>query len=400
MRSHPAMGEGGENNMRRWTLRSFTLAGAVIAVASAFVLGFVGGGHAAGTAICPIDSNSVPLCLKAGVTPRMISQGAAGLGSGTFNNRSTSTAAKSALSLLFSNRDHVDPVTGENVPRPVAITYPADVTVVVNGSKKQPSCSPAPGTTFAATPSIACSLGNLGGGSNARILVRFTPSLQALARVAVNSSILYGESGKDNPGGPNGTVNDTKTTMTTDSNTLTIVSGTAITGGCFKSGTNQVGGSNGSSLAATVDVPPALDAVSGIFPCTPAAAGVTDEDGIHGKVVYVDLPPLSGAGWALFTLDVTPLPPGENTNTFVLYEALAPSFAFTTGNFITVPACVDGFPPVDAEGNSTVGVPTLVDGAWNGKYDTCQTGKKSLPAGGGEFYYHVFGNPFDGKYTP
>ena len=176
--------------MRRRTLRGIVLGGIAVCFAAAAVLGYVSRGEAAGSSICPPNSDSSPSCLAAAVSPHTLKQGFAALASGRFDDRATSTATHVALSILFSN--------GQGNPLPVSIavdsnTQQPKITVIVNGSSVAKNCSPSTGATFASTTSITCSVGNLSGGSYAKLLVPFTPSSIAPAQVVANTAVTYGE---------------------------------------------------------------------------------------------------------------------------------------------------------------------------------------------------------------
>ena len=287
--------------MRR-SIRRVLLGVCAVALVSAAVLGYVGRGDAAGTAICP-PTNTVPAapsCLTAFVSPHTLSAGQAAVAIGTFDNKSTSTASHLNLKLLFGDPNNLD-LSGQPTPVNVSVDT-SKITVVLNGVRQSASCIPAQtGTTaFATTNNISCDVGNIAGRANAKILASFAPLSDAGSQVAVNVRATYGESGNDNPGGPNGSVNDQKTTLVSDANTVSLVAATDTTtkGQCttFTTGTQSVFGGD-----ATTTVNAEYPATSDPFlPCTPVVAGVIQQtvviNGVSGKIAFLELPLLSGTG--------------------------------------------------------------------------------------------------------
>ena len=168
-------------------------------------------------------------------------------------------------------------------------------------------------------------------------------------------------------------MNDQKTTLVSDANTVSLVAATdtTATGQCttFTTGTQSVFGGD-----ATTTVNAEYPATSDPFlPCTPVVAGVIQQtvviNGVAGKIAILELPLLSGSGYATVTHDLTPSPGSGNINKLVLNEAVAPLFDFSS--VVVVPACdpATQLAPIPA----TPGFST----------DTCVFSRSSLPKGGG-----------------
>jgi hypothetical protein len=369
--------------MRRHVLRSLGLVCVGVGLSAGALL--VGMGEAAGNAICP-PTNTVPAapsCLTAFVSPHTLSAGKAAVAIGRFDNKSSSTASHLNLRLLFGDPKNLD-LSGQPTPVNVSVDT-SKITVVVNGAKVSATC-----VALATTTNISCDVGNIAGNGYAKILASFAPLSGAGSQVAVNVRATYGESGNDNPGGPNGSVNDQKTTLVSDANTVSLLAGTdtTATGQCttFTTGTQNVSGGDATTTL-KADYPATSDP---FLPCTPVVAGVIQQtvviNGIAGKIAFLELPLLSGPGYATVTHDLTPVPGSGNINKLVLNEAVAPLFDFSS--VVVVPPCdpTTQLAPSPAKpGFST---------------DSCVFSRSSLPKGGGRLVLHVVGTFLDPRYTP
>jgi hypothetical protein len=273
-------------------------------------------------------------------------------------------------------------------------------TLAINGSVVSPNncvsadIKDASGNTVGT--SVRCAdIGSINGGQFAKLITRFSSS--AVGRVQAVGHVFYGESGNDNTGGPNGTVNDNQTSNTAGT---TFVAAATGTGPVLQSGkctspaagaTDSVAGADaamaiGATYAAAIDT---------LLPCTPAAAGIvsTIPPGLHTETAFVDFPAVGGLGYGVAKVDFTPLPAGFTLKSLVLHEALSGT---DFSNSIAVPSCLAsglppnaGFPPLPPPSGST----------GNAQNDTCIADRSPLPKGGGELTLHVLGSPSDGHYA-
>jgi len=364
--------------MRYLSRKSFGLAGVALLVAAAAALAFAGGGRAASPNICAGPSTGSPLspatCVQQFVGPHFIAPGANAISVTKFHNEGTASATHLVLSVLF-------PAGGVGI-------------VSVNGVSPASS-----GCTVTAPPgstTVSCPEGDIAGGGNAKMTVRFT----AGTTMTLTGTATYGESGNDNPGGPNGGVNDREVNY----DTLTVPSNGSAAGGCFDVPVPQTG-SLGVAQTTSAAVGSAADTT---LPCTFVDAGVLDKSVSknHGpantQVSFVEFPFLApdllGNAFGTVKILFTPLPAGVNLNKLKLQEDTSYPKPFeTTGFFgtsVTVPDCnKDGTIP-GTNGNPAPGSTDALPHA----NDSCIFNRSSLPKGGGEIDMHVLGSPFDGHY--
>jgi hypothetical protein len=280
---------------------------------AALVIVFATGGSAAGIKICPAKGTS---CITASAFPNFVAVGSNGLAIAKFTNQSSST-------------------TNHTI---VAVNLPASVQAAAISSTPVTTCS---------TATVSCDFGSLPGHSAVKVFVQFT-GVTAATGATVTGTVSFDE-GNGNTGSPS---NDTVTSDA--SNAFTVVdTGTVgnLNGQCTPGGSSLSASTSLQSMSASY--PATTDGV----PCTPVDTGIDLVNLVKGssdKIVFVDLPHLSGTGLADVTYDITTLPSGMNVNNFVLFEVVG--YPATIGdpkqnpdNFIAVPACVDHAPPAGSD---------------------------------------------------
>ena len=367
-----------------WIKGGLAAVGAAAAVAG--TLAFATGGKAASPNVCTTSSNLTAFpkiyasCVKEAVFPHTLSagldfaSGQAAVASTKFTNQSGiggATATHTALIATFSSPVQVD-----------------SITVYLSGVKvNSPTC------TATASTATCSDIGNVPGGSTARMIVQF--STATTGTLTIFGTATYGESGNDNPGGPNGTTNDRQQSAP---DTVAVVAGGLVQSKCTSSDfALPIAGD--STISSTLSYVKAADSnIAGI--CTPAATGVIpNSTGVHTEVAFFDVPTLFGGttafgGLATFKLFITPLPSGVTVKNAPIFEDVSAAQDFSS--FIVVPPCTSsGSPP-------NPGVPAAAASALTNNQqvnDSCIYNRATLPRGGGEFDLHVFGSAIDAKYS-
>jgi hypothetical protein len=358
--------------MRYLSRNSLGLVGLAALVAVAGALAFAAGGRAASPNICThpsaLDPSTGQLtgasCVTQLVAPHFITAGSDAISVTKFTNESGGAA----------NATHVV----------ITVTFPSAVTLrSVNG------VAPAASGCTTSSTSVSCPYGSVSG--TVKLTVRFA----ATTTMLVTGTVTYGEAGNDNPGGPNGGVNDRQVNY----DTLTISSNAA--GGCFDTVPPTQTGTNGGTQSTAATVGLAADTT---LPCTFVDAGVLAKSvsakhgALNTEVSFVEFPFLPAGTFATVKLLFTPLPAGVNLNKLSLLEDTSYPAPFATsgffGTFVTVPVCnKDGSIP------GTNGTPALgATDALPHSNDSCIFNRSSLPKGGGEIDMHVLGSLFDGHY--
>lgn len=375
----------GENTLRR--KRWISIGFVPLAVAAAIAAAFVSGSKAASPSICTKNSTDKTdaSCVKETVLPHVL------------------TAGQDAVSITkFTNQSGVGGATATHVTVSVSFSAPVAVkriTLFVNGTQVFSNPPPDPPTSSPCTPAslpassattVSCSAGEIAGGGTAKLIVRFSTS----SAVTLIGAATYGESGKDNPSGPKGVVNDKQVAR----DSLSMAGGATAEGKCVDLGSTDfaiVSGSsdNGTTLQTTTATFGRADPSQNL-PCTPAAGGVINAtpSPLKTQISFVELAEFPGFGYATVNVDITPLP--TNLSKFVLIEdtQFVPPFFAT---YITVPKSCDantGLPP---------NAGPLEQGATDSTphhNDTCIASTSTLPRGGARFVLHVIGSPFDGHY--
>jgi hypothetical protein len=278
--------------------------GAALVSAVGLVSVFATLGSAAGTNICPAAG---PKCITTSLFPRYLAVGSSGLAIAKFTNEASSTATHTVVS----------------------VTLPAGTQTLTVSSSPAATCDLA---------SVSCSFGLVSGHAIVKVYVVFK-AVTASSATTATSTVSFDE-GNGNSGSP------TNDTVGSDpSAPIAIVdtgASAALNGKC--AGADSVGASI-TSQTITATYPGA----SGGLPCTPVDTGVDLTNVVSGsndRIMFVDLPALSGNGLATVVLDFATLPTGSNINKFVLYEI--PGYPATIGDpstWPTVPACVSHAPP-------------------------------------------------------
>lgn len=333
----------------RYPLRTFLKFAVIVGVlGGAALLAVATAGRAASTNICSTPSTGTPLspasCVQELVVPHYISTGASAISLTKFTNQSGvggATATHTVISVNFQT--------------PVSVTA---IALSVGGLPiSATSCTPSPGSS--SVTSVSCPVGNIAGGSTAKMTVEFSG---ATTTMTLTGAASYGEGCCNASNPPNDyQVNYDKLTVVTD--------GTA-SGDCFSTTTWNVNGKT-----STQSTSASGGQGSGGFPCTFADAGVfpTVPAGYHTQVSFVEFPVMTGSP-ATVVIQFTPLPSGLNWKTFPLYENNGGA------NFV-VPNCnLDGSVPSGSG------------------FDSCIYNRSTLPKGGAEIDMHVTGSPIDGSY--
>jgi hypothetical protein len=360
------------------------------AVVIASLLALASGGKAASPNVCATSSISAspPVyasCVKQTVFPHTLNAGLdfnagqAAVSSTKFVNESGgATATHTGLITTFSSSVQVNAIT-----------------VFRNGTKVvSPTCTPA--LALDGTYSVTCSdIGSTSAGKSSRLLVQF--SVETSRSLTIWGSASYGESGSDQPGGPNGTVNDRQRSAP---QTVGVIEGTdtRAQGKCTSSNFAVSGGD--SSIASALTYGAAADQdIADI--CTPAATGITPSViRVNTQIVFADVTklktkvPSTFGGLATLKLFITPLPSGVTVKNAPIYEDVSANQDFTS--YIIVPPCTpSGAPP-------NPGVPAAPATQTNPPIpqvnDSCIYNRSTLPRGGGEFDLHIFGSSVDPRY--
>jgi hypothetical protein len=353
-------------------------------VASIF-LALAGLGTAASPNICPTNP-ATPTCITESVSPHFLTgvsnnpvppatQWPQAVSTTRFANQSGlggATATHTKISVTFS---------GTPIAATAPLIYIADIrTVRPDGTAVPSTCAPSATQPIAQPPAgttsvtVTCAVGSVAGGQTVKLVVRFG----AATNVALDGDVTYGESGNDNPNGPNGTVNDNH------SNSDFAFVGGMQQGSCFDlSGTSTVtvSGSDNATQATTATV--GVTAIAGL-PCTPAAAGVLKAiksgtgQNVPGTftrdISFTDFLSISNNGAATVLVDfLTSLPKG-----FKLMELLPGKDPTLLSSWVEVKKC----------GDTT-----------NQSPDSCISDTKNLPKGGFRYFLSAFGTFDDAKYS-
>jgi hypothetical protein len=378
-----------ESVMRYKTRTALAFCGIVATAVVAVSLAFVSGGRAASPNICAPAG-----CVKETLAPHTLAAGSTGLSVTKFTNGSGSggaTASHTAIKVFFS---------------PAITTTPGLISLVVNGVLQSTNtCTPAttdltldPEAVGSGTTVTCPDFGGTVGGSFDRVIVRYS---SLAGTVKVNAKVTYGESGSDNQGGPNGTVNDRQVSNVDQATVIATTTSPTLKSEC--SSNNTIAGGD-ATLNTKFSYTSSADTV---LPCTPVSAGVLATGGVNTHVALIDFPELAstfGAAscptsggvafcYGVATLDFFVVPKNENAKNFVLYESLPPLFDFL--NPIIVPPCgTNGLPP-----NPATTPAAAVTGGASQMNDTCIFSRSGLPKAGVELVLHALASPFDGHFS-
>lgn len=340
------------------------LAAAVAAAAViASLLALASGGKAASPAICGTSSSATAnaSCMTEQVVPHVLTAGKDAVSATHFTNQS-GVGGATATHVVFS-------LTLRDATTNAALSFTVtSIKLLVNETDVSSSCLPPSGSLLV----VSCSAGNIIGGDDAEMIVRFSTSSPG----NVVGAVTYGEGGSDSsPPRPNGSVNDTQVAR----DSLAIAAGSVAAGDCYNVATGgqtpEVRGSTTSqSITAVVG-----KASSANLPCTPASAGVDIDPGhlrsplsFSQSVVFAEFATITGDVPGTVTIDfLSSLPKG-----FVLKELKL------------------GFVPTLA--TSWAEVPTCASNPSGG--DSCIVSKKNLSKGGLEYILNVLGSSFDPRY--
>jgi hypothetical protein len=287
---------------KRWV--SLFVFGATLVSALGLVAVFATLGSAAGTNICP---SAGPTCITTSLFPRYLAVGSPGLAIAKFTNEASSTATHTV----------------------VTVNLPAGTQAVSVSSNPSASCTTAP---------ASCSFGSVSGHAIVKVYVVFTAAAASSATSAT-STVSFDEA-NGNTGSP---TNDT--VVSGPSSPIAVVdtgASGALNGKCTGASVLSA------SIASQTITATYADAVGGL-PCTPVDTGVDLTNVVSGsndRIMFVDLPALSGDGLATVVLAFSTLPAGSNVNNFVLREI--PGYPASIGDpatWPTVPACVNHAPP-------------------------------------------------------
>ncbi len=344
--------------LKKWW---FVLGGCAATVATVFV--FAGIGGAASPSICMKPSDVNASCVREFVSPHFISKASL--------SDPPSKWSQAISSTKFTNESGLGGSTATHVA--ISVTWPvasSAVTVIstrlfANGTEIANPGSVCTSTSTSTTTTRACAVGNIPGGNTAKLIVRFATNT---SMNPITGTATFGESGNDNPNGPNGTVNDKDSSR----DSLTVASG-SFQGSCFDLGLNQqatVFGSTAMQMTTAI----VGQAASSSLPCTPADAGV---DATAPKPVpdftqqeaVVEFPSLSGGPFVNVVLNYFNTLP----KTFVLWELKTdPTLDPTSlSSWTQVPNCAVGM-----------------------TWDSCIAYQH-----GREYGLHVLGSDLDAKYN-
>jgi hypothetical protein len=334
---------------------------AAAAAATASVLALASGGEAASPTICSRASTATAnaSCMTEQVVPHVLTAGKDAVSATHFTNQSGvggATATHAVLSLTLR-----DATTN------AALSFTVkSIKLLVNEIDVSSSCLPPSGSVLA----VSCSVGNIIGGDDAEMIVRFSTTSPG----NVVGAVTYGEGGSDSsPPRPNGSVNDTQ--VARDS---LAIAGSSATGNCYDVATGgQTPEVRGSTTAQSITA--VVGKASSVnLPCTPVSAGV-DIDPDHLRrpltfsqsVVFVEFTTITGGAAGTVTIDfLSSLPKG-----FVLKELKLGFVPTLAGSWAEVPTC-----------------------ASNQGGDSCIVSTKNLPKGGMEYILNVLGSSFDPRY--
>jgi hypothetical protein len=352
-------------------------------VASIF-LALAGLGTAASPNICPTRPPAAA-CIAESVSPHFLtavssnpvpspSDWPQAVSTTRFTNQSGlggATASHTKISVTFS---------GTPIAATAPLIYIADIrTVKPDGTAVPSTCAPSATQPIAQPPAgttsvtVTCAVGSTAGGQTVKLVVRFG----AATNLKLDGDVTYGESGNDNPNGPNGIVNDNH------SNADFVFVGGTQQGSCFDLTTGQTKTVTGSTASQATTATVGQTAIAGL-PCTPAAAGVLTAiksgtgQNVPGSftrdISFTDFLSISNNGAATVLVDfLTSLPKG-----FKLQELVNLADPTNPQSWVEVKKCGD---------------------ATNQSPDSCISDTKNLPKGGFRYILSALGTFDDAKYS-
>jgi hypothetical protein len=350
-------------------LRLWIACAGLAGVASIF-LAVAGLGTAASPSICSTNP-SAPACIVESVSPHFLTavpnnpvpppaQWPQAVSTTRFTNQSGlggANASHTKISVTFSGT-------------PIAPTAPlVDIREI---RTVRPDGTAVPNSCATTSVTVTCAVGSTAGAQTVKLVVRFG----AATNITLVGDVTYGESGNDNPSGPNGIVNDNH------SNSDFVLVGGTQQGSCFNLETGQTTMVTGSTTSQATTATVGQTAIAGL-PCTPAAAGVLTAvrsgsgQNVPGTftrdISFTDFLSISNDGAATVLVDfLTSLPKG-----FKLQELVNLADPTNPQSWVEVKKC---------------GEPTLSP-------DSCISGTKNLPKGGFRYILSALGTFDDAKYS-
>jgi hypothetical protein len=334
----------------------------------ATALALAGIGSAASPSVCITNTS----CISEAVAPHFIGAASEPANPATWND---------AISITkFHNESGVGGATATHVVLSVTFTSAVAVSTpfvqIVSTSTQDGSGTTIPSTCTTTTTTTtlrrSCDVGNIVGGGDAKLVVRFaTATSMNQPATLIRGSVTYGESGNDNPTGPNGQVNDDHA----DFDSLTV--GGNLQGSCFDLNTTPTVSGATATQATSATVGQA--ALAGL-PCTPALAGV--EPGTTSNrpstftrdISFTEFLPIVGGAKGTVIVDfLTAVPKG-----FVLKELVNLAAPTNPASWVEVKACGD---------------------LTNPSPDSCISGTKNLARGGLRYFLSVAGTLVDPRYS-
>ena len=350
------------------------IACAGLAGGASIFLALAGLGTAASPNICPTDA-SAPACIVESASPHFLTGVAAGTAPALWPQAVSTTRFTNQSGLSGATATHTK-LSVKFGGTPIAANAPlvniVDVkTIRPDGTAVPSMCA----TAVTSSVTVTCAVGSTAGGQTVKLVVRFG----AATNITLDGDVTYGESGNDNPSGPNGTGNDNH------SNSDFVLVGGMQQGSCFDlDGTTPVtvSGSDGATQATTATV--GRTGIAGL-PCTPAAAGVLKAiksgtgQNVPGSftrdISFTDFLSISNNGTATVVVDfLTSLP-----KAFKLMELLPGTDPAMLSSWVEVKGC-----PLAKTDPSP---------------DTCISGTKNLPKSGLRYSLSAFGTFDDSKYS-
>jgi hypothetical protein len=243
----------------------------------------------------------------------------------------------------------------------VQVTVTASQPVTLTFTSPQPGCpTPTVQPTLGPTQPLICNLPNINTNSTASVVIQFqspasaeptTPPCNTATSVnvpcmRVSSTLMFAEG--------NGGTNDTLP-RSSDIELVGSTNAGGSAGDCFSLGPNDtrlIGTTASATVAQATQA--SVRRAAGNQPCSPAAVGAKSiaAAGLHlNQAWFVELPTLA-AGTTTATLSVFNPPSGVNQSTFTLVRFntdVYGSVPFNSGAFQTVPQCVNGTLPPNAD---------------------------------------------------
>jgi hypothetical protein len=348
-------------------------------VVAAATIGFVGRGEAAGSHVCAISSDFTQTpptkasCLNEQLAPLTLKAGVDGLAITKFVNQSTATATHTTLTVFFSA-----PVTVDGFS--LFVNGKAASTTKCKAFPTTDPTAPTGGTT-----ATCGDIGSTDGGNFDKLIIKYKLAT-AGTDLNVYAQVGYGESGSDS--GQKVTVNDKQqsqiaTAQVSPAKTVVASACSELAGGSFATLS-----ASDNKVKTSIQYTAASDS---FLPCTPVSAAVIQKIGVNTEIALVDFPNVSGPGYASIVLDFSS--GSLKADTFVLYEALPPSFDFTPANRIVVPPCdAMGLPPNPGvpPAKATESTPQV--------NDSCISTPPITIPGGVEVGVHAIASPLDSHY--